>query len=42
MINLAEYSELIVEQEVEHVEAFTGFETEIRYTALTSGGEPCR
>ena len=39
MINLAEYSELIVEQEVEHLEAFTGFETENRYTVATSEGE---
>jgi uncharacterized protein YxjI len=40
VINLAEYSELIVQQELEHLEAFTGFETENRYTVLTPDGEP--
>ena len=40
MINLAEFPELIVQQEVEHLEAFTGFETENRYTVLTADGEP--
>ena len=40
MSNLADFSELIVHQEVEHLEAFTGFETENRYTVVTSDGEP--
>ena len=39
VINLAEYSELVVEQEVEHLEAFTGFETENRYIVASSEGE---
>ena len=39
MFNLSEFSELIVQQEVEHLEAFTGFETENRYSVFTSEGE---
>jgi uncharacterized protein YxjI len=40
VFNLAEYPELIVQQEVEHLEALTGFETENRYTVFTAEGEP--
>ena len=39
MIDLSQYQELIVRQEVEHFEAFTGFETENQYSVLTVDGE---
>ena len=39
MIDLSEYRELVVRQEVEHLEAFTGIETENRYSVLTPDGE---
>ena len=40
MIDLTQYSELTVRQEVEHLEAFTGFETSNRYRISSSEGEP--
>jgi uncharacterized protein YxjI len=39
MIDLSEYQELVVRQEVEHLEAFTGIETENRYSVSTPDGE---
>ena len=39
MVDLTQYPELIVRQEVEHLEAFTGFETENRYSINTPEGE---
>ena len=39
MINLSQYQELIVHQEVEHFEAFTGFETANSYSVLTVEGD---
>jgi len=38
MINLSEHKELIVRQEVEHLEALTGLETENRYSISTPDG----
>ena len=40
MVDLTQHKELIVQQQVEHLEAFTGIETENRYTVLTPEGEP--
>jgi len=40
MIDLSNYSELIVKQEVEHFEAFTGLETKNRYSVSTPDGHP--
>ncbi len=40
MFTLAEYQELIVQQDIEHLEMFTGFETENRYSIMTPEGEP--
>ena len=40
MVDLTQYNELIVQQQVEHLEAFTGIETENRYSVLTPDGEP--
>ena len=40
MIDLTGHNELIVQQQVEHLEAFTGFETENRYSVLTPDGQP--
>ncbi|MCH8205719.1 MAG: scramblase [Chloroflexi bacterium] len=39
MINIADHPELIIKQEVEHLEAFTGIETENRYSVMTPAGE---
>ena len=39
MIDLTQYSELIVRQEVEHLEAFTGIETQNRYSINTPDGD---
>ena len=39
MIDLSDYQELVVRQEVEHLEAFTGIETENRYRVSTPDGE---
>ena len=39
MVNLTEHPVLIVRQEVEHIEAFTGFETENRYSVATPDGD---
>ena len=39
MIDLTQHQELIVRQQVEHLEAFTGFETENRYEILTPDGQ---
>ena len=39
MIDLSEHQELIVKQEVEHLEAFTGLETENKYSVSTPDGE---
>ena len=38
MIDLSEHQELVVRQEVEHLEAFTGLETENRYSVSTPDG----
>ena len=40
MIDLTNYSELLVHQEVEYLEVFTGFETANRYSVNSSTGEP--
>ena len=40
MIDLTQYSELTVRQEVEHLEVFSGFETSNRYRITTPEGEP--
>ena len=40
MIDLTQYSELTVRQEVEHLEVFSGFETSNRYRITTPDGEP--
>ncbi len=39
MVDLTQYEELIVRQEVEHLEVFTGFETANRYSVSTVEGE---
>lgn len=39
MVDLTQYQELVVQQEVEHLEVFTGFETGNRYSVLTTDGE---
>ena len=39
MIDLSEHQELVVRQEVEHLEAFTGFETKNRYSVSTPDDE---
>ena len=38
MIDLSKHGELIVKQEVEHLEVFTGLETRNRYVVLTPDG----
>ena len=38
MVDLTQYQELVVRQEVEHLEAFTGFETSNRYSIYTQCG----
>ena len=38
-IDLANYSELMIRQRVERLEAITGFETANRYTVMTPQGE---
>ena len=40
MIDLARYTELVVRQEVEHLEVFVGFETANRYSINTPDGAP--
>ncbi|HAL49331.1 MAG: hypothetical protein FI707_03755 [SAR202 cluster bacterium] len=40
LFTLAEFQELVVQQEIEHLEVFTGFETENRYSIMTPEGEP--
>ena len=35
-IDIANYSELMIRQRVERLEAITGFETENRYTVMTT------
>ena len=39
MVNIADHPELIVKQEVEHLEAFSGFETENQYSVMTPSRE---
>ena len=39
MIDLSEHEELVVRQEVEYLEAFSGLETENRYTVSTPDGD---
>ena len=39
MIDLSEHQELVVRQEVEHLEAFTHLETKNRYSILTPDGD---
>ena len=39
-IDLTNYSELMIRQRVERLEAFTGFETANRYTVMTAQGDP--
>jgi uncharacterized protein YxjI len=39
MVDLTQYAELVVRQEVEHLEAFTGIETANRYSINTTEGE---
>lgn len=39
MVDLTQYQELIVQQEVEQLEVFTGFETANRYRVLTVEGD---
>ena len=39
MVDLTRYQELTVCQEVEHLEVFTGFETENRYKVMTPEGD---
>ena len=39
MIDLTDYSELMIKQQVEHLEALTGFETANRYRVMTPEGE---
>ena len=39
MVDLTQYEELIVRQEVEHLEVFTGFETANRYSVSTVEGD---
>ncbi len=39
MVDLSEYGELIIRQEVERLEAFTGLETQNRYSVLTPDGD---
>ena len=39
MIDLTQYQELVVRQEVEHLEVFTGFETANRYSVSTPDGD---
>lgn len=39
MVDLTQHQELIVTQQVEHLEAFTGFETANRYNIMTAEGE---
>ena len=39
MVDLRQYEELVVRQEVEHLEAFTGLETSNRYSVMTPEGE---
>ncbi len=38
-IDLTDYSELMIRQRVERLEAFTGFETANRYTVMTTQGD---
>lgn len=40
MVDLTQYQELVVRQEVEHMEVFTGFETANRYSVMTPDGDP--
>ena len=40
MEDLTQFQELVVRQEVERLEVFTGFETENRYSVMTPEGEP--
>ena len=39
MIDLTQHQELVVSQQVEHLEAFTGFETANRYNIMTAEGQ---
>jgi len=39
MVDLRGYDELVVQQQVEHMEVFTGFETQNRYSIQTPQGE---
>ncbi len=39
MIDLTQFEELVIEQKVEYLEAFTGFETENRYRVATTEGD---
>ena len=39
MIDLTDHSELMIKQQVEHLEAFTGFETANRYRVMTPQGD---
>ena len=39
MIDLSRHGELIVRQEVEHLEVFSGLETQNRYGVLTPDGD---
>ncbi len=39
MVDLTQHQELVVSQQVEHLEAFTGFETANRYNILTADGQ---
>ena len=39
MIDLTQFQELVVQQEIELLEVFTGFETGNRYSILTVDGE---
>ena len=39
MIDLSQFPELYVRQEIEHLEVFTGFETANRYSVRTPSGE---
>ena len=40
VIDLSEHGELIIRQEMEHLEAFTGLETQNRYSVSTPDGDP--
>ncbi|MDA0769937.1 MAG: phospholipid scramblase-related protein [Chloroflexi bacterium] len=39
MVDLTQHQELVVTQQVEHLEAFTGFETANRYNIMTAEGQ---